>query len=74
MTLGRFLAGKVNSQAKVKVIWPEKNLTAEGKPVDFMTNPTMLAGNVFDFMVVDPGADYSVIVWLTKSKDTMFDI
>lgn len=74
MTLGRFLAGKVNSRATVKVIWPEKNITAEGTPVDFMTNPTMLAGNVFDFMVADPELDYSVIIWLTKSKDTMLDI
>lgn len=74
MTLGRFLAGKVNSAATVKVIWPEKNKIGLGKPVDFFQSPAMLAANVFDFMVADPEVGYNVIIWLTKSNVTMFDI
>lgn len=74
MTFGRFLAGKVNSAAKVKVIWPESNKIALGKPTDFFQSPAMLAANVFDFMIADPEVGYNVIVWLTKSNDTMFDI
>lgn len=74
MTLGRFLAGKVHSNATVKVIWPESNMIAIGQPVEFFQKPAMLAANVFDFMVADPEVGYNVIVWLTKSSDTMFDI
>lgn len=74
MTFGRFLAGKVNSAATVKVIWPESNKIALGKPTEFFQSPAMLAANVFDFMIADPEVGYNVIVWLTKSNDTMFDI
>lgn len=75
MTLGRFLAGKVNNGATVKVLWPEKNKIAVGKPVEFFQETSMLAANVFDFMITDSeSVGYEVIIWLTRSKETMFDI
>lgn len=74
MTFGRFLAGKTNSNAVIKVIWPERNKIACGHPVEFFQETAMLAANVFDFMIADPETGYNAIVWLTRTKDTMFDI
>lgn len=74
MSFRNFLASKVNSKVNIKVIWPEKNKTIIGRSVDFSRNSEMLSLNVFDFMVSDPELGYNLIVWLTRSKDTMFDL
>jgi len=74
MSFRNFLASKVNSKVNIKVIWPEKNVTVIGRSVDFSRNSEMLSLNVFDFMVSDPELGYNLIVWLTRSKDTMFDL
>lgn len=74
MSFRNFLASKVNSKVNIKVIWSEKNVTVIGRSVDFSRNSEMLSLNVFDFMVSDPELGYNLIVWLTRSKDTMFDL
>lgn len=74
MLFRNFLASKVNSKVNIKVIWPEKNKTIIGRSIDFSRNSEMLSSNVFDFMVSDPALGYNLIVWLTRSKDTMFDL
>lgn len=74
MSFRNFLASKVNSKVNIKVIWAEKNVTIIGRSVDFSRNSEMLSLNVFDFMVSDPELGYNLIVWLTRSKDTMFDL
>lgn len=75
MTFGRFISGKCNSAVAIKAIWPEKNRTVIGRAMEFVTEPAILAANVFDFMIDNyDDVGYNVIVWLTKSNDTMFDI
>lgn len=75
MTFGKFISGKCNSAATIKAIWPEKNRTIIGRAMEFVTEPAILAANVFDFMITNyDDVGYNVIVWLTKSNDTMFDI
>lgn len=75
MTFSRFISGKCNSAVTIKAIWPEKNRTVIGRAMEFVTEPAILAANVFDFMITNyDEVGYNVIVWLTKSNDTMFDI
>ena len=43
--------------------------------MEFVTEPAILAANVFDFMIANyDEVGYNVIVWLTRSKETMFDL
>lgn len=70
-----FLAKNVNNQAKVKAVFPEKNISAIGHPIDFLKGETaMLNANIYDYMISDPEAGYNVIVWLTRTNDTMCEV
>lgn len=75
MKFTTFLAKNVNNAAKVKAVFPEKNITAVGHPVDFLNGEVaMLNANIFDYMISDPASGYNVIVWLTRTSDTMCEV
>ncbi len=75
MKFTTFLAKNVNNAAKVKAVFPEKNITAVGHPVDFLNGEVaMLNANIFDYMISDPAAGYNVIVWLTRTSETMCEV
>ena len=74
MKLNTFLARNVNNAAMVKAVFPEKNMTAVGHPVDFQGDISMLNANIFDYMITDPAAGYNVIIWLTRTNDTMCEV
>lgn len=75
MKFSTFLAKNVNNAATVKAVFPEKNMTAVGHPVDFLKGEiSMLNANIFDYMITDPAVGYNVIIWLTRTNDTMCEV
>ena len=72
MKFSEFLAGRCHSEAKIKIIWPERNKIATGQPGEFKNEMSIMNANVFDFLI-QPTAntDYDVMVWLTKTDQTM---
>lgn len=72
MTFQDFLVNKCHEEAMIKVIWPERNRIATGKPDDFKNEMAMISARVFDLMITGHNnTNYDVIVWLTKTDQTM---
>ena len=70
MKFGEFLTSKVHGSTIVKVIWPERGKISSGYPADYKSEQSMLNANVFDLLIT-PGEDYHVMVWLTTCDITM---
>lgn len=74
MKFQEMLSSKIHAGSIIKVVWPERNKIATGHPADFKTEPSMLAANVFDFLITQHDksiCDYDVIVWLTQGDVSM---
>ena len=75
MKLSTFLAKYVNDESQVKVIFPEKNVSAIGTPDDFFKGEiSVLNANVFDFMITKLEVGYSALIWITKTDYTMCEV
>ncbi len=74
MTFSDMLNSKVHAGAIIKVVWAERNKIATGHPADFKSEPSMLAANVFDFLITQHDktlCEYDVLVWLTQGNVSM---